>query len=59
MLGNHFVDGWNWSLGAFVFVGTLLFGIGLPYELVTRNADAIAYRAAVGVAFAAAFSSSG
>jgi hypothetical protein len=55
VLGNHFVVGWNWGLGAFVIVGTLLFGIGLTYELVTRNRDAIAYRTAVGVAFAAAF----
>ena len=55
LLGNHFVDGWNWSPGGFVLVGTLLFGIGLTYELVTRNRDAIAYRPAVGVAFAAAF----
>src|SRR5580765_7752369 len=55
LMGNHFVDGWNWPPGAFVVVGTLLFGIGLTYELVTRNRDAIAYRAAVGIAFAAAF----
>ena len=55
LLGNHFVDGWNWPPGSFVVVGTLLFGIGLTYELVTRNRDAIAYRAAVGIAFAAAF----
>jgi len=55
LLGNHFVDGWNWSPGGLVLVGTLLFGIGLTYELVTRNRDAIAYRAAVGIALAAAF----
>jgi hypothetical protein len=55
LLGNHFVDGWNWPSGAFVVLGTLLFGIGLTYELVTRNRDTIAYRAAVGVAFAAGF----
>jgi len=55
LLGNHFVDGWNWPPGAFVVVGALLFGMGLTYELVTRNRDAIAYRAAVGIAFAAAF----
>jgi len=55
LLGSHFVDGWNWSSGDFVLVGTLLFGIGLTYELVTRNRDAIAYRAAVGIAIAAAF----
>jgi hypothetical protein len=55
LLGNHFVHGWNWAPGAFVIVGALVFGICLTYELVTRNRDAIAYRAAVGVAFAAAF----
>jgi len=55
LLGNHFVDGWNWPPGAFVRFGTFIFGIGLTYKLVTRNRDAIAYRAAVGVAFAAGF----
>ncbi len=55
LLGNHFVEGWNWPPKAFVLLGTLLFGIGLTYELVTRNRNAIAYRAAVGMACAAAF----
>lgn len=47
--------GWHWHRRAFVVVGALLFAIGFTYKLVTRNVDAIAYRAAVGVAFAAAF----
>ena len=55
LLGNHFVAGWNWRPAAFVILGILLFGIGLIYELVTRKTDAIAYRAAVGIAFATAF----
>ena len=55
LLGNRFVDGWNWPPGTFVLLGTLLFSMGLTYQLVTRNRDAIAYRAAVGIAFAAAF----
>jgi hypothetical protein len=55
LLGNHFVDGWNWDLRGFVLVGTLIFGTGLTYELLTRNGHAIASRAAVGVALAAAF----
>lgn len=55
LLGNHFVDGWNWPFGAFVVFGTQLFGIGLTYELVTRNRDTIAYRAAFGIALATAF----
>jgi hypothetical protein len=53
VLGNHFVDGWNWDLGGFVVAGILLFGIGLTYELVTGKADTIAHRAAVGIALAA------
>lgn len=55
LLGNHFVNGWNWNLRGFILVGTLVFGIGLTYELVTRNVDTIAYRAAVGVAFVTSF----
>src|SRR5262245_45520194 len=55
LLGNHFVDGWNWPPGAFVVLGALIFSIGFTYEVVTRNRDAAAYRAAVGIAFAAGF----
>ena len=54
VLGNHFVDGWNWPLPAFILVGTLLFGTGLTYELVTRKAATIAHRAAVAIALATA-----
>jgi hypothetical protein len=54
VLGNHFVDGWNWNLGAFIVVGIFLFGTGLTFELVTRKADTIAHRAAVGIALATA-----
>jgi hypothetical protein len=45
---------WAWSLADFVFAGALLFGAGLTYVLVARKAGNIAYRAAVGVALAAA-----
>lgn len=55
LLGNHFVDGWNWPPPAFVVLGVLLFGIGVTYELVTRKVDTPAYRVAVGVALAATF----
>ena len=55
VLGNHFVDGWNWNLGAFIVVGIILFGTGLTFELVTRKADTIAHRAAVGIALATGF----
>ena len=44
-----------WNLADFVFAGALIFGTGLTYVLATRKAGNIAYRAAVGVALAAAF----
>ncbi|MEA2416946.1 MAG: hypothetical protein QOI58_3603 [Thermoanaerobaculia bacterium] len=53
-LGNHFVEGWNWEPLGFVRIGIILFGFGLAYELVTRNMDTIAYRAAVAVALVTA-----
>jgi len=43
-------DEWNWTLFGFVFIGTVLYGAVLTYELVARKADTTAYRAAVGVA---------
>jgi hypothetical protein len=55
VLASHFVHDWNWHPGAFFVVGALVFGIGFTYELITRNRDAVAYRAAVGIAFAAGF----
>ncbi len=51
--GNYFVDGWNWGLFDFVFMGALLFGTGLTYDLVARKGGTLAYRAAVGIACAA------
>lgn len=44
-----------WTLFDFVFAGVLVFGTGLTYVLVARKAGNIAYKAAVGVALAAAF----
>jgi hypothetical protein len=46
-------DEWNWGLFDFVFMGALLFGTGLTYELIARKGRTIAYRAAVGIACAA------
>src|SRR5262245_57601433 len=54
-LASRVVEGWHWHPGAFFVVGGLVFCIGFTYELVTRKRDALAYRAAVGVAFAAGF----
>jgi hypothetical protein len=46
---------WAWTLADFVIAGALIFGTGLTYVLAARKAGNIAYRAAVGVALAAAF----
>jgi len=43
-----------WTLADFVIAGALLVGVGLMYELAARKAGNSAYRAAVGVALAAA-----
>ena len=47
--------GWAWTLFDFVFAGVLIFGTGLAFVLAARKVGNIAYRAAVGVALAAAF----
>lgn len=46
--------GWNWTLFDFVSMGTLLFGAGVAYELVSRKMRANAYRAAVALAIVTA-----
>ena len=55
LLEMQFTDEVVWDVVDFVVAGALLFGAGLTYELVARKAGTIAYRAAVGVALAAAF----
>ena len=37
-----------WTLSDFVVAGTLLFGTGLTYKLITRKSGELAYRVAVG-----------
>lgn len=45
----------NWTLSDFVFAWVIMAGTGLAYRLATRQAAHFAYRAAVGLALAAAF----
>ena len=54
LLAMQVTDQVAWSLTDFVFAGALLVGAGLTYELAARKAGNIAYRAAIGVAGAAA-----
>ena len=48
-------DAVMWDLADFVVAGALVVGIGVTYELAARMIGNSAYRAAVGVALAAAF----
>ena len=53
-LAMQITDEVIWDLADFAVAAALLVGTGLTYELAARNAGNIAYRAAVGVALAAA-----
>jgi hypothetical protein len=55
LVARQFTDEVYWSVFDFVFAGVLLFGTGITYELAVRKTDNRAYRAAIGVALAAAF----
>jgi hypothetical protein len=52
LIAMQFTDEVKWGLFDFVFMGALLFGTGLTYELIARKGGTIAYRAAVGIACA-------
>jgi hypothetical protein len=54
LIAMQFTDEVAWSPFDFAVAGALLFGTGLAFELITRQAGANAYRAAVGVALLAA-----
>jgi hypothetical protein len=54
LLAMQFSDNVAWTPFDFAVAGSLLFGTGLAYELIARKSGSIAYRAAVGVALAAA-----
>jgi hypothetical protein len=51
----QFTDEVNWDVADFAFAAVLLGGVGLAYELTVRKSGDISYRAAIGVALAAAF----
>jgi hypothetical protein len=55
LLAMQVTDEVVWDLADFAFFGALLVGAGVTYELMARKTGSTAYRAAVGVALAAAF----
>lgn len=55
LVASRLIADWHWHPAAFVILWAMIFGLGFVYELITRNHDAIAYRAAVGLAFGAGF----
>jgi hypothetical protein len=54
-IAMKFTDEVNWSIADFAFAAMLIGGVGLAYELAVRLTPNRAYRAAAGVALAAAF----
>ena len=54
LLAMQITDEVVWDLADFAVAGALLVGTGLMYDLAARKASNIAYRAAVGIALAAA-----
>lgn len=55
LIGTLVSEEWNWGFFDFIFMGMLIFGIGLAYELVARRMVTLFYRAAVGIALVTAF----
>jgi len=55
LVAMQFTDEVNWDVADFALFGALLIGAGVLYELAVRKTGDNAYRAAVGVALAAAF----
>lgn len=55
LVAMQFSDEVNWSVVDFALAGALLMGTGVAFELAVRMTGSAAYRAALGVALAAAF----
>lgn len=53
LVAMQFSEEVNWTAFDFIFMGALLFGTALAYELVASKGGTLAYRAAVGIACAA------
>lgn len=50
LIAMQFTDEVVWTLSDFIFAGTILFGTGLTYQLITRKKKETIYRVAIGFA---------
>ncbi|MEX1997347.1 MAG: hypothetical protein WEA04_01580 [Candidatus Andersenbacteria bacterium] len=55
LFGNIFIDGWNWSFGDFLVMGSLLFGTGFAIDLAVRKIANSVHRFIVIIAILLAF----
>ncbi|MEX0662963.1 MAG: hypothetical protein WEA58_02075 [Balneolaceae bacterium] len=55
LIAMQFSNDVVWTLSDFIFAGTLLFGTGLTYKLITRKSGEIIFRMAVGFALFTGF----
>lgn len=55
LLAMMFTDEISWDIFDFVIMGTVLFAIGISYELIARKSKRTVYRAAFGTALVGAF----
>lgn len=54
-IAMQFSDEVVWTLSDFIFAGTLIFGTGIAYKLITRKSDELVYRVAIGFALFTGF----
>jgi hypothetical protein len=55
LVAMQFTNEVQWSFGDFVMMGSILFGIGLAYELIARKSEKTKYRVAFGIGLFGAF----
>jgi hypothetical protein len=55
LIAMQFTGEVDWDLADFIVMGTLIFGTGLTYKLITRKSGEFKYRVAIGFALATGF----
>lgn len=57
LLGNSFVEGWNWGPGDFIFAWVFFVVMGLSIQLAIKRASNSKYRIVIGTAVFFVFAS--